>query len=155
MWSCDAQAGARSISVCKTRLQTRLEESISRKPSASKPNPPDQWRTHTTDGMSKHDVLICIRNESVLGLEPRISCSVGRRLIHWAIRTLLLQCQKLATLYTQRRRPESERLNPLEQCAVFVPTSQQLQLLVVAQMPVASSGQHLTAPRARNGAVTN
>jgi hypothetical protein len=27
------------------------------------------------------------KRESVLGLEPRISCSVGRRLIHWAIRT--------------------------------------------------------------------
>lgn len=27
------------------------------------------------------------KKKSVLGLEPRISCSVGRRLIHWAIRT--------------------------------------------------------------------
>lgn len=29
------------------------------------------------------------KNVSVLGFEPRISCSVGRRLIHWAIRTML------------------------------------------------------------------
>jgi hypothetical protein len=41
------------------------------------------------------------QHKSVLGLEPRISCSVGKRLIHWAIRTLLFNTRKGLTLRTR------------------------------------------------------
>ncbi len=85
MWSYDAQAAARLIAVCKTRLQKRPEE-ICFPTAFCKQTEPARPVAYTQQMVCRSMMLDCIRNESVLGLEPRISCSVGRRLIHWAIR---------------------------------------------------------------------
>ena len=42
------------------------------------------------------------KKESIPGLEPGISCSVGRRLIHWAIQTWLSSCQAVLHFRTAR-----------------------------------------------------
>jgi hypothetical protein len=106
MWSYDAQAGAQLRSArqdCKSAWRNLFPTAFCKQTKPSRPV------AYIQQMVCRSMMLICIRNESVLGLEPRISCSV----VVLSVEPYGPCCctrEKLATLEKQRRRPESERL---------------------------------------------
>jgi hypothetical protein len=91
-----SQREARTLNLQKESLRERLELSTYRLTAGRAANCAIQETVMLTDcnlkldpiGTSNH--FAKHQKESIAGFEPAVSCSVGRRLIHWAIQTTVV-----------------------------------------------------------------